>query len=105
MLVTGIKKDRYGRLVAKVIAAGRDVSLAQIEAGLAWHYKRYLREQSAEDAMAYTQAEQRAQLECAGLWQDLSSIPPWAWRKQALSPAASAAAALTQPTSSALNPR
>ena len=33
--------DRYGRLVARVIAGGQDVSVALVEAGLAWHYVEY----------------------------------------------------------------
>ena len=37
----GKETDRYGRLVARVIVDGRDVSLALVEAGLAWHYKQY----------------------------------------------------------------
>jgi endonuclease YncB( thermonuclease family) len=35
------KRDRYGRLVGKVILEGRDVCLEQIKAGLAWHYKKF----------------------------------------------------------------
>ena len=34
----GTKIDRYGRRVAKVLVDGRDASLAQIEAGMAWHW-------------------------------------------------------------------
>jgi endonuclease YncB( thermonuclease family) len=30
------KHDRYGRVVGKVLLAGKDVNLAQVEAGLAW---------------------------------------------------------------------
>ncbi len=39
--IEGKERDRYGRLVARVKVDGTDVSLALVEAGLAWHYKRY----------------------------------------------------------------
>ena len=35
------KKDRYGRTVGKIIVDGVDANLAQIKAGMAWHYKQY----------------------------------------------------------------
>jgi endonuclease YncB( thermonuclease family) len=43
------KTDRYRRLVGKVFLDGQDECLAQIAAGLAWHYKEYQREQPPED--------------------------------------------------------
>ena len=33
--------DRYGRLVARVIAQGKDLSHELVKAGLAWHFKKY----------------------------------------------------------------
>jgi len=41
------KRDRYGRIVGKVIADGKDICLLQIESGLAWHYEQYEKEQPA----------------------------------------------------------
>jgi len=35
------ESDRYGRLVARVIAEGKDVSHELVKAGLAWHFKKY----------------------------------------------------------------
>jgi endonuclease YncB( thermonuclease family) len=35
-------RDRYGRTVARVIVAGRDLSEEMVKAGLAWHYVRTL---------------------------------------------------------------
>ncbi len=32
------KRDRYGRIVAKVLLDGIDVCLEQVKAGFAWHY-------------------------------------------------------------------
>ena len=37
--VEGDKEDRYGRLVGKVLVNGRDANLAQVKAGMAWHYR------------------------------------------------------------------
>ncbi|MBA2962164.1 MULTISPECIES: thermonuclease family protein [Ramlibacter] len=47
--VDGEKVDHYGRLVGKVVVSGVDCNLRQVQAGLAWHYKQYQREQSAPD--------------------------------------------------------
>jgi endonuclease YncB( thermonuclease family) len=33
------KRDRYQRILGKVLVDGQDVNLEQIKAGLAWHYK------------------------------------------------------------------
>jgi endonuclease YncB( thermonuclease family) len=35
------KYDRYQRILGKVLLNGEDVNLEQVEAGLAWHYKKY----------------------------------------------------------------
>ncbi len=48
------KRDRYGRIVGKVLLVvvfhtsgdGIDACLEQVKAGLAWHYKKYQHEQS-----------------------------------------------------------
>lgn len=34
------KRDRYGRIVGKVIVDGKDAGLALVGEGLAWHYKK-----------------------------------------------------------------
>jgi hypothetical protein len=41
-----------------------------IQAGLAWHYKRYAREQPAEEAKAYALAEELARVQLLALWQE-----------------------------------
>ncbi|MBK6973066.1 MAG: thermonuclease family protein [Sterolibacteriaceae bacterium] len=79
------KRDRYGRIVGKVIADGRDVCLSQIEAGLAWHYKKYEMEQPVADRRAYADAEVRARDQKRGLWMDAHPVPPWEWRRAARS--------------------
>jgi hypothetical protein len=60
-----------------------DAGLAQVTAGLAWWYRKYAKEQSAEDAQRYELAEQEARSHRAGLWSDGQPMPPWDWRKAA----------------------
>lgn len=80
VLVVHNKKDRYGRTVGKVMAGDADANLAQIKAGLAWHYKAYEREQSPEDRAAYAEAELAARTARRGLWSEANPVPPWEWR-------------------------
>lgn len=74
------KIDRHGRTVAVVRVEGNDVCLAQIEAGLAWHFKKYAQEQTPEDRAAYAAAEAIAKAGRRGLWRDDAPIPPWDFR-------------------------
>lgn len=74
------KQDRYGRTVGKMIIDGLDVNLAQVVAGMAWHYKKYGGEQSPSDRLLYADAEQEARMARRGLWQDATSTAPWSFR-------------------------
>lgn len=76
------KRDRYQREVGKVIINGRDANLKQIEAGLAWHYKKYANEQSSADQQTYAAAEVLAQQGRKGLWSEVNPTPPWDFRHQ-----------------------
>lgn len=76
------KHDRYGRKVATLMLEALDVNLAMLQAGLAWHYKRYRKEQPAVQAQAYARAEELARTENLALWQDSDAIPPWDWRNR-----------------------
>jgi endonuclease YncB( thermonuclease family) len=58
-----------------------DVGLAQITMGMAWWYRKYAHEQSAEDQGRYEFAEQEARTKKVGLWQDKNPQPPWEFRK------------------------
>ena len=75
------KLDRYKREIGMVLSDGKDINLAQIEAGMAWHYKQYQRDQSPADRRLYSDTERVAQLTRKGLWADKSPIPPWEFRK------------------------
>ena len=73
------KIDRFGRGVCKVWVqpldcprCGKtlDVGLAQISVGLAWWFRRYADDQSAEDRGRYKNEEEEARLRKRGLWVD-----------------------------------
>jgi endonuclease YncB( thermonuclease family) len=74
------KKDRYGRTIGKIVVDGVDANLEQVNAGMAWHYKKYLREQPPEDRVSYSNAEGEARAKHLGLWVNPSPIPPWEFR-------------------------
>ena len=53
------KRDRYGRIVGKVLLDGVDACLEKIKTGFAWHYKKYQHEQSPEDRRLYADPKTR----------------------------------------------
>jgi endonuclease YncB( thermonuclease family) len=67
--------DRYGRTVGRVSVDGTDVNAAMIEAGMAWHYKKY------DSRRSMAEKESAAKAARVGLWSDPSPIAPWEWRK------------------------
>jgi hypothetical protein len=66
--------DRYGRLVSRVSIDGRDLRVALVRAGFAWHYTQY----SQDPELA--QAELAARSQHAGLWSQPKALPPWQFR-------------------------
>lgn len=83
-------KDRYGRIIGKVLVSQNncsskcptlDAGLSQIEDGFAWHYKQYQSEQTAKDRMVYSNAEREARQQKVGLWAEVSPTPPWSYRR------------------------
>lgn len=92
VIVVWKKHDRYGRIVGTVLVTQctdnacpdtPDAGLAQLRAGLAWHYKQYQREQDTGERSRYAAAEQAARIKHEGLWQDASPVPPWDYRRRA----------------------
>jgi hypothetical protein len=73
--VRPVTTDRYGRTIAWVYENGDCLNAELLEAGLAWHYKRY----SSEKHLADLENEARQQK--AGLWSDPHAIPPWDFRR------------------------
>jgi endonuclease YncB( thermonuclease family) len=74
------RKRHRDREVCDVFEGSRDVGLAQVRAGMAWHATPYLREQTPEEREEYARSEQRARADRRGLWVDPNPIPPWEWR-------------------------
>jgi endonuclease YncB( thermonuclease family) len=91
------KRDRYGRIIGKVLANGADTGLRQIEAGLAWHYEQYQGEQDARDRARYANVEIEAREAQRGLWAlpEAQRAPPWEWRHGGKEPAQAAPAERT----------
>lgn len=75
------KRDRYGREVCAVFVGLRDAGLEQIRQGMAWHYKEYQHEQTAQDRLLYRDEEESAKARRLGLWKDAKPVPPWEWRR------------------------
>ena len=72
-----LQNDTYGRTVGKVLVDGIDANLEQVKAGMAWHYRKYAKEQAVEDRATYAQAEDQARAGQRGLWRDPEPVPPW----------------------------
>ena len=90
--VVWTKRDRYQRIVGKVMVADPschtnrcpktlDAGYTQVTLGMAWWYKKYAKVQSRDDAQRYEVAEQKAHARRIGLWSDGQPTPPWDWRK------------------------
>jgi len=76
------KRDRYGRIVGKVVYGGKDVDLALVREGMCWWYRHYAHEQSPADRVLYEDAEAKARGKGLGLWRDRNPVPPWEWRRE-----------------------
>ncbi|NBY70666.1 MAG: thermonuclease family protein [Betaproteobacteria bacterium] len=75
------KQDVYGRWVAQVRIRKTDVSLMQVQYGLAWVFRRYEHELAEPHRQALNGAETAAQNQNLGLWQQDYPMPPWEWRR------------------------
>ena len=75
------KRDRYQRILGKVLLSDQDMNLEQVKAGYAWHYKKYQNEQSSGDRELYSEAEIEAREAGRGLWYDPDPVPPWEYRQ------------------------
>jgi endonuclease YncB( thermonuclease family) len=73
--------DRYGRTVGTVEVDGLDVSLEQLQLGLAWVFERYITDAPAETRREYREVQELARWERKGLWKDKDAIPPWEFRE------------------------
>lgn len=82
LVITPLKTDRWGRLVALVQAGGEDPALLMLEAGLAWHFTRYDRDLPVALRDRYARAEAEARSAPLGLWQASEPEPPWEFRRR-----------------------
>ena len=68
--------DRYGRTVGEVfLPDGSNLNKRIVGSGYAWQYKRYSKDPE------YAELESEARNAKLGLWQDMSPVPPWEWRR------------------------
>lgn len=78
------KKDSTSELyIGSVFAGGEDISLKQIENGMAWHSRQNGHEQKEEDRSVYEQSERKARAAHKGLWAAAAAkepIAPWEYR-------------------------
>ena len=74
------KTDRYQRRLCRLEIDQQDVNLGLIEAGLAWHYKSYARDQKLAERLLYATAETQARLARRGLWSQRAPLAPWDYR-------------------------
>lgn len=74
-------RDRYGRLVGKVLLEGADLNLELVRGGMAWHYAHYAKDQFPGDAAAYGAAQREAREARRGLWGQPDPQAPWEWRR------------------------
>jgi endonuclease YncB( thermonuclease family) len=69
--------DVFERTIAVVfLDDGKELNLALLKAGLAWHLKRQ------SDSQDYADAEEEARRAGIGLWADKEPTPPWEWRRE-----------------------
>ena len=77
-----VETDRYGRQVARITLNGKDINLAQLANGNAWHYRQYARRnQSPQEYQRYATAEAQAQQQHKGLWANKNPLAPWQYRQ------------------------
>ncbi|BCH32658.1 succinoglycan biosynthesis protein exoi [Mesorhizobium sp. L-8-10] len=69
-----VDRDRYGRMVARCTAGGKDVAEWLVRNGHALDWPKYSKG-------AYAAAQNKARQDRIGMWQG-EFVEPWEWRKQ-----------------------
>lgn len=82
LTISCYKIDQYEREVCRVRTDAGDLGASLVSAGLAWHFKRFDNEQTAEERALYTRLEQRAREQRLGLWREPDPMPPDECRKR-----------------------
>ena len=71
-------RDQYGRTVAVLQLAGRDINAEMVSEGMAWAYRQFL---GGPYASRYIVLEEQARRQHRGLWRDTNPQPPWEFRR------------------------
>lgn len=66
--------DRYKRTLGRLMCDGVDANAEQVKRGMAWAYRKYLKDYSILDL------ETQAKTAKVGLWSDANPTPPWEFR-------------------------
>lgn len=74
-IVIANKPDRNGRWIAELYHGNRNLNKELVRSGLAWHYKQFSKNDN------YAALELNARRKKVGLWQDITPVAPWEWRK------------------------
>ena len=67
--------EQYGRTIGMVFIDSVNVNEALLQAGLAWHYKKY------DKNPDWAKMEEVAKRNRVGLWVEDDAVAPWEWRK------------------------
>lgn len=70
------ENDRYNRIIGYVNCDGVNANKQQVQNGMAWAYKQYVKDPE------FYRLEIDAKTNARGLWADPNPIEPWEFRKQ-----------------------
>jgi endonuclease YncB( thermonuclease family) len=82
VIVIWNKRDRYGRILGKVVVGDREINLTQIRDGYSWFFRKYAADIEPADRHIYDEAEKEARSALRGLWQQPNPMPPWEFREK-----------------------
>ncbi len=68
-------QDRYGRSLAVITIAGKNINQEMVRQGWAWWYSKYSTDTT------YKALQAAAKKNKLGLWADTETIPPWEFRR------------------------
>ncbi|EGO1539340.1 thermonuclease family protein [Salmonella enterica] len=73
--VTYTQKDRYGRVLGRVVTTnGTEANRYMVQSGAAWVYERYNTDNSLPALQRVAQEQKH------GLWAESHPVPQWEWR-------------------------
>ena len=67
--------DKHDRIIGDLFLGNEYINLYMVLSGNAWHYARF------NDDLSFKFAEERAKKRKLGLWQGVSPLPPWSYRR------------------------